>query len=55
MLKIELLVDTSGDDVIGTKDALLYTLEAFGEVKVVRCEAVMPTQTTLYGGKRNER
>lgn len=48
MLRITIEIDTAKSEPIGTKEALLYTLSAFGEVKVVNCEAIEPQQTAMW-------
>ena len=47
MLRLVIEIDTTKAIDIGTKEAVLYALERFGEVKVVRCEAVEPKQMEM--------
>jgi hypothetical protein len=54
MLRLEIEIDTSTGEIIGTKEAVMQALEQFGEVRVKKCDALpdKPEQTTLYGRKR---
>ena len=54
MLRLEIEIDTSGSETIGTKEAVMQALEQFGEVRVKKCDALpdKPEQMTLYGRKR---
>lgn len=54
MLKLEIEIDTSTSEIIGTKEAVIQALEQFGEVRVKKCDALPDEleQITLYGRKR---
>lgn len=47
MLRITLEIDTTHGNIIGTKEAVVQLFEQYGEVKVVSCEAVQPTQMSF--------
>ena len=47
MLRLTIEIDTSRAVEIGTKEAVLYALEPFGEVKVLRCDVVQPEQLEM--------
>ena len=48
MLRITLEIDTTQGNVIGTKEAVVQLFEQYGEVRVVRCEAIEPQQTAMW-------
>lgn len=49
MLRLEIEIDTSSGETIGTKEAVIQALEQFGEVRVRKCyvKECEPVQTRM--------
>ena len=45
MLRITLEVNAPGEQALGIKEAIAMDLEKYGDVKVIKVEAILPEQT----------